>query len=161
MVSVLGRSARIIQAHMCPETQRLKVRYSQRFDFCHNASVKRDLFLRWLLSDPVTEMKPMSEGHDLLTSPAGDTAPLLTPFNVTQNTRNTTRLQDTPNKTAVLPAETQAPRHALEQPTPQSSFNAPHMPPSRPRQNRQLTNCYNELSKNFAATSISTIVPVA
>jgi hypothetical protein len=146
---------------MCPEEQRLKVRYSQRFDFCHNASAKKDLFLRWLLSDPVTEMKPMSEGHDLATSPAGDTAPLLTPFNVTQNTRNTTRLQDTPNKTAVLPAESQAPRHVLEQPTPQFRSNAPHMPPSRPRQNRRLTNYYNEQSKDFAAMSTTALVPVA
>jgi hypothetical protein len=161
MLSILGRSARIIQAHMCPEEQRLKVRYSQRFDFCHNASAKKDLFLRWLLSDPVTEMKPMSDGHDLSTSPAGDTAPMLTPFSVSQNTRNTTCLQDTPNRTAVLPAETQAPRHVLEQSTPQSRSNVPHMPPSGPRQNRRLATCYNELSKNFAAMSISTIVPVA
>ena len=79
---------------MCPEEQRLKVRYSQRFDFCHNASVKKDLILRWLLSDPIIEMKPMSDGHDLPTSPAGDTAPLLTPFNVNQNIRNIACPQD-------------------------------------------------------------------
>ena len=116
MLSVLGRSARIIQAHMCPEEQRLKVRYSQRFDFCHKPFFKKDLFLRWLLSDPVTEMKPMSDGHDLPTSQAGDTAPLLTPFNVTQNTRNTACFYD-PTKLQYLPIETRAPCHILEQPT--------------------------------------------
>jgi hypothetical protein len=160
MLSVLGRYARIIQAHMCPEEQRLKVRYSQRFDFCHNTSIKKDLFLRWLLSDPVTPMKPMLDGDDLPTSPAGDTAPLLTPFNVNQNTRTTTSPKDTPNKTEVTPVEIIAPCHALEQPTAQSRSIAPRLPTSGPMQSRRITTCYDELSKDFAAMSTAAI-PVA
>ena len=161
LLSVIGRTARIIQAHMYPQDQRLKVRYSQLFDFSHNTSVKKDLFLRWLLCDPVTESKPMSDGDTLPTSPAGDTAPHLTPFNVTQSPRNTTCAQDTPDKTAVFPAEIRAPCHVLEQPTPQSRSSAPHMPTSGPRQSRLITTCYDDSSRDFAAISTATMVLVA
>ena len=62
IVSIIERDARIIQAQMCSQDQRLKVRYSQLFDFTYNAPTQRDLGLRWLLSDPIGEMKPIADG---------------------------------------------------------------------------------------------------
>jgi hypothetical protein len=161
LLSIIGRTARIIQAHMCPQDQRLKVRYSQLFDFSHDTSVKKDLFLRWLLCDPVTETKPMSDGDDLPTSPAGDTAPQLTPFNATHSLRNTTCRQDTPQKSAALPTETPAPCHVVEQQTSQCRDSAPHIPSSAPTNSQPTTTRYDELSRDFAAISATAMVPVA
>ena len=77
MLSVIGRDARIIQAHICPNEQRLKVRYSQPFDFSHYTPTQRDLFIRWLMSDPITETKPPADVEERPASPAGTTAPQL------------------------------------------------------------------------------------
>lgn len=65
MLSVIGRNARIIHAYICPDEQRLKVHYSQLFDFSHYTSAQADLFIRWLMSDPILPEKPISEGDIL------------------------------------------------------------------------------------------------
>jgi hypothetical protein len=80
MVSVMGRRARIVQAHMCSLEERLKVRCSQFLDFTHYTSLQPDLIVRWLLSDPIIETKPLSDGAERPTSPGGDTAPQLVAF---------------------------------------------------------------------------------
>jgi hypothetical protein len=85
----MGRRARVVQAHMCPQEQRLKVRYSQLFDFTHPNPQQTDLVVRWLLSDPITETKPPSDGAEQSTSPGGDTAPQVVAFNATESPRPT------------------------------------------------------------------------
>ena len=83
MLSVVGREARIIQAHICPYELRLKVRYSQLVDFTFPHPSERDIFLRWLFSDPVPETKPIEDIEEQPISPAGDTAPQVTAFMAT------------------------------------------------------------------------------
>ncbi len=65
MISVIGREARLVQAHIAPEEQRIKVRYSQLFDFdfCRQQETL-DLFARWLLSDPRSADMPSSSEED-------------------------------------------------------------------------------------------------
>jgi hypothetical protein len=70
---------------MCPNEQRLKVRCSQLFDFSYYTPAQRDLFIRWLLSEPITERKPTADGEEQPTSPAGETAPQLTTFGATKD----------------------------------------------------------------------------
>lgn len=77
MLSIIGREARIIQAHICPREQRLKVRYSQLFDFSHYTSTQRDLFIRWLMSDPIAETKPLADVEERPTTSADTIAPQL------------------------------------------------------------------------------------
>jgi hypothetical protein len=64
MLSVIGQNARIIQAHVCTREQRLKVRYSQLCDLSYYTPVQIDPFVRWLLSDPITETKPIAEAAE-------------------------------------------------------------------------------------------------
>ncbi len=58
LVSIIGRFARVIQAHVSLEEQRLKVRYSQLYNFENCSQRQMDLFLRWTLSSPLLEPKP-------------------------------------------------------------------------------------------------------
>jgi hypothetical protein len=85
MLSSIGRDSRIIQAHMCPREQRLKVRYSQLVDFSYFTPELRDMFLRWLLCDPITEPKPLEDGSEPSASEVGDTAPQLTASEATSS----------------------------------------------------------------------------
>ncbi len=87
---------------MCPDEQRLKVRYSQLFDFSYYTTVERDLIIRWLMSDPITERKPTADGEKRPTCPRGDTAPHLTALECTKSPRTTSCYQDLPNDFAVL-----------------------------------------------------------
>lgn len=140
---------------MCPEEQRLKVRYSHLSDFSYDTSVKRDLVLRWLLSDPVTETKPMSDGDDRPMGPAGDTAPQLTAFNVTQSPPKTICRQDTSKELAAMPTEAMA-----ERPTGPAYDSGPQMPISELTKGRRITTCYDDISRNFAAMSTGSMVSV-
>ncbi|KAF7512834.1 hypothetical protein GJ744_011937 [Endocarpon pusillum] len=55
MLSIIGRETRLIQAHIVPEEQRVKVSYSQLFDFDHCPQQETlDLIWKWLLSEPVS-----------------------------------------------------------------------------------------------------------
>jgi hypothetical protein len=75
VVSIIGRDARIIQADMCPQENRLKVRYSQLFDFSDCQQAQVDLFMGLFLSDPISRLDMFSEESESdLNSPAGDTA---------------------------------------------------------------------------------------
>ena len=80
IVSIIGRDARIIQAHMCSQDQRLKVRCSQLFDFTYYSPGQRDLFLRWLLSDPIIDSKPTADGAKQSVGPTDDTTSPATVF---------------------------------------------------------------------------------
>ena len=53
MLSIYGSKARIIQAHMSPEQQRLQVRYSEFFDFHDLRKEWLDIFVRWFLNEPL------------------------------------------------------------------------------------------------------------
>ncbi|KAF7514236.1 hypothetical protein GJ744_000006 [Endocarpon pusillum] len=65
MISIIHREARVIQAHLCPEERRLKVRYSQLFDFESCPQQKTlDLLMRWLLSDPVKNGESSSDDKE-------------------------------------------------------------------------------------------------
>jgi hypothetical protein len=77
LVSIIGRFARVIQAHVCLKDQRLKVRYSQLYDFDSCSQRQMDLFLRWILSSPLLEPQPQPEAEDPPGSSNGDTAPLV------------------------------------------------------------------------------------
>ncbi len=94
MLSVIGRDARIIQAHICPNEQRLKVRYSQLFDFSHYTTTQRDLFIRWLMSDPITETKPLADVEERPTTPEGTTAPQLKASEATSSRPRTLYCQE-------------------------------------------------------------------
>ena len=96
MLSVIGRDARIIQAHICPNEQRLKVRYSQLFDFSHYTPTQRDLFIRWLMSDPIAETKPLADVEERPTTPAGTTAPQLKASETLNNPPRTLYDQELP-----------------------------------------------------------------
>lgn len=72
MLSVIGRDARIIQAHMCTHERRLKVRYSQMCDFSYYTPQQRDTFLRWLLCDPVTRPRPIADEDERSATRTGD-----------------------------------------------------------------------------------------
>lgn len=74
LASIVGRHVRIIQAHISLEEQRLKVRYSQFYDFEHCSQPRMDLFLRWILSSPLLEPKLQPEAKRTPSSPFGDTA---------------------------------------------------------------------------------------
>lgn len=53
MLSIYGSKARIVQAHMSPERQRLQVRYSEFFDFRNLTKEWLDIFVRWFLNEPL------------------------------------------------------------------------------------------------------------
>ncbi len=55
MLSIYGTKIRIVQAHMSPEQQRLQVRYSEFFDFRNQTKEWLDVFVRWLLSEPLAQ----------------------------------------------------------------------------------------------------------
>ncbi len=55
MLSMYGSEARIVQAHMSPEQQRLQVRYSELFDFCNLTKELLAIFVRWFLNEPLAE----------------------------------------------------------------------------------------------------------
>jgi hypothetical protein len=97
MLSVIGRNARIIQAHVCTREQRLKLRYSQLCDLSYYTPVQIDPFVRWLLSDPITETKPIAEAAERPISPAGDTAPQLAAFDATKSPSTARCHEDFPN----------------------------------------------------------------
>jgi hypothetical protein len=61
MLSLYGSKGRIIQAHMCPESNRLQVRYSEFFDFRNHTKYWLDLSVRWFLNEPLAEPLPQSE----------------------------------------------------------------------------------------------------
>lgn len=96
MLSVIGRNARIIQAHVCTREQRLKLRYSQLCDLSYNTPVQIDPFVRWLLSDPITETKPIAEATERPISPAGDTAPQVTTYEATKSPLSARYCKDLP-----------------------------------------------------------------
>lgn len=89
MLSIIGRDARIIQAHMRPDEQRLKLRYGQLVDLSRHTPLERDIFLRWLLSEPVMDTELSVDDEERPLSPAGDTAPRLSasPAPAPQNQR--------------------------------------------------------------------------
>ncbi len=64
ILSLIGRDARIIQAHFCPRDLRLKVRYSQLVDFSHYTTAQADLFTRWLLCEPLAEPQPPPDAEE-------------------------------------------------------------------------------------------------
>lgn len=68
MVSVIGIEARLIQAHITSEGERIQVRYSQLFNFerCPKQETL-ELFVRWLLSEPLSIEAPSheEETHEL------------------------------------------------------------------------------------------------
>ena len=66
---MFGWYARIIQAHVCLHEQRLKVRYSQLYNF---------RFLRWILSNPLLEPKAQPDVDETPSGPPGDTSPHVT-----------------------------------------------------------------------------------
>ncbi len=64
MVSIIGRTARVVEAYLSPEDDRIKIRYSQLVDFddCPWAETL-DLLAKWLLSDPLSR-NPSSSGEE-------------------------------------------------------------------------------------------------
>jgi len=57
----VSREARVIQAHISPEEQRMEIRYTQSFDFDYCPQEEMlDLFARWLLGDPLSPDKALS-----------------------------------------------------------------------------------------------------
>ena len=94
LVSIIGRFARVIQAHVSLEEQRLKVRYSQLYDFENCSQRQMDLFLRWTLSSPLLEPKPQAEDNKAKGSSNGDTAAQLTVWNVQTKDCKTSYLRD-------------------------------------------------------------------
>ncbi len=105
MLSVIGRHARIIQAHMCPNDQRLKVRYGQLSDFSYHTPAQSDLFLRWILSDPITETKPMPHHQDIAITPTDDTAPKVTATEATRSPRGSKYYDNLPMEPSATPRE--------------------------------------------------------
>lgn len=101
MLSIIGRTARIIQAHMYLSDKRLKVRYSQLFDFSYHTPVQRDLFLRWLLSDPIAAANPLSDGGPTIASP-GESAAQTTAIAATGSSRSTDHLDEFPKAFASM-----------------------------------------------------------
>ena len=71
MVSINGREARLIQAHLAPAEQRIKIHYSQLFDFdnCPQEEVL-DLFARWLLSEPLSPDTASSQNKETAAMPS-------------------------------------------------------------------------------------------
>lgn len=124
---------------MCPREQRLKVRYSQMFDFSNNTLVKRDLFTRWLFCDPIAEMNPLTEGLPLPIKPVGDTAPLLRAAKATRSSPSTRRDEDLPKDGDTVP--------------PVVAAQAPRRSPA--------TGCYEDMPRDFAAMSIRAMASVA
>ena len=61
MLSIYGSKARILQAHMSPENQRLQVRYSQFCNFRNLSQEWLDIIVRWFLNDPLAEPSSQSE----------------------------------------------------------------------------------------------------
>jgi len=55
MFSLYGSKCRLVQAHMSPESERLQVRYGDFFDFRELTQDWLDLFVRWVLSEPLAE----------------------------------------------------------------------------------------------------------
>ncbi len=55
MLSLYGSKGRLIEAYMCPTTVRLKVRYSNFFEFRRLNQAWVDTFVRWFLSEPLAE----------------------------------------------------------------------------------------------------------
>jgi hypothetical protein len=53
MLSEFGSRCRLMQAHMCPVTQRLQLRYSEFYDFRNLTQYWLDIFVRWFLNDPL------------------------------------------------------------------------------------------------------------
>ena len=61
MLSLFGTKGRIVQAHMCPESERLQVRYSEFFEFRNHTEHWLDLSVRWFLNEPLTVPLPQSD----------------------------------------------------------------------------------------------------
>jgi hypothetical protein len=55
MLSIHGTRGRIIEAYMCPTLLRLKIHYSELFDFRDLTQSWLDIFVRWFLSEPLAE----------------------------------------------------------------------------------------------------------
>ncbi|KAF7508989.1 hypothetical protein GJ744_008545 [Endocarpon pusillum] len=81
MVSINGREARLIQAHIAPEEQRIKIRYSQLFDFdnCPQEEVL-DLFARCLLSKPLSPDTTSSQNRETAKMPPAATLEVALPI---------------------------------------------------------------------------------
>ncbi len=77
MFSIHGPKARLMQAHMSPDEDRLKLRHSELFDFCHLTQEWLDVFVRWMLNDPLMEpdlpvdVDSITTSQDLEGSPSG------------------------------------------------------------------------------------------
>ncbi|ERF73707.1 hypothetical protein EPUS_00961 [Endocarpon pusillum Z07020] len=81
MVSINGREARLIQAHIAPEEQRIKIRYSQLFDFDNSPQEEvLDLFVRWLLSKPLSPDTTSSQNKDTVEMPPAATLEVALPI---------------------------------------------------------------------------------
>jgi hypothetical protein len=61
MFSLYGSKDRLVQAHMSPGSERLQVRYSEFFDFRELTQDWLDLFVRWVLNEPLVEPMLQSE----------------------------------------------------------------------------------------------------
>ena len=61
MLSIFGSKARIVQAHMSTERQRLQVRFSEFFDFHNLTKQWLDVFVRWMLNEPLLAPSLSSE----------------------------------------------------------------------------------------------------
>jgi hypothetical protein len=60
MVSNNGREARLVQAHIAPEEQSMKIRYTQSFDFdSYSQDEILDGFTRWLLGEALSPDKAL------------------------------------------------------------------------------------------------------
>jgi hypothetical protein len=75
LFSILDTKVRLIQAHMCPAQRRLKVSSSQLFEFGDCSQETMDLFVRWLLCDPVGTTTIMGDEVTPAPHPSVNVAP--------------------------------------------------------------------------------------
>lgn len=61
LLSVFDTNVRIVQAHMSPNSKRLQLRYSDFFDFRNLNQHYLDVFVRWLLNEPIPVPKSEDE----------------------------------------------------------------------------------------------------
>jgi hypothetical protein len=64
MLSIFGSKTRILQAHMCPDSLRLQMSYSEFYDWRDLTQEWLDVFVRWFLSEPLAVPTSLDEEHD-------------------------------------------------------------------------------------------------
>lgn len=87
MLSIYGSRARIVQAHMSPEQQRLQVRYSDFFDFRNLTKEWLDIFVRWFLSEPLAEPPLVEVNAPEPAENSDDETEILVPASLSGRTR--------------------------------------------------------------------------